>query len=359
MQKKKIGKMILLILSPLILFGIYVIGVLIYGTINDWKPAEKIVIDIDKGNQQVKNISDIDSTFTLLIWNVGYGGLGANADFFYDGGKMVRSSKEGVNTYLKGIQRILDKNNTIDFILLQEVDKYSKRSYYTNEYEKFRNTLPEHTASLAYNFKVPFVPIKYFDPIGHVESGVATYSRYTPKEAMRYQFPGEFGWPTRLFNLDRCFLVNRFNMPNGKELLIINTHNSAYDNGSMKQQEMDYLKKFLLEEYAKGNYIIVGGDWNQCPPGFQWDKFAKTPETENTQISVKDDFLPKEWTWAYDSETATNRKLAEKYDAAKTFTTVIDFFLVSPNLEVDKVKGMNLDFQYSDHQPVRMFCKIK
>ena len=360
MQKKMILKLILLILSPLLLFGIYVVGVLIYGTFNDWKPEEKTTISIDtKHDANEKNITSTDSSFTLLIWNVGYGGLGAEADFFYDGGQMVRSTKENVGKYVNGISEFLKSNTDIDFALLQEVDVHSKRSYYTNEYDVFSNAFNSYSSSIALNFKVPFVPIKYFDPIGHVESGVATYSKYTPKNATRYQFPGEFGWPTRLFNLDRCFLVSSYVLPNGKELQIINTHNSAYDNGSMKQQEMDYLKKYLLAEYEKGNYIIVGGDWNQCAPGFKWDKFAKTPETDYLQISIKADFMPSGWTWAYDGEVDTNRKLTEKYDASKTFTTVIDFYLLSPNLKVEEVKGIHLDFQNSDHQPVKMKCSLK
>ncbi|MEI6311461.1 MAG: endonuclease/exonuclease/phosphatase family protein [Bacteroidota bacterium] len=359
MQKKKILKMILALLSPFILFGIYVVGVLIYGTFNDWKPEEKISISIDNPHQIENKIQEEDSTFSLISWNVGYGGLGANADFFYDGGKMVRSSKVDVTNYIKGIQDFLSSHKETDFVLLQEVDLHSKRSYYTNEYEKYSTSLQKHTSSIALNFKVPFVPIKYFEPIGHVESGVATYSKFNPINATRYQFPGEFGWPTRLFNLDRCFLVNRFQLPKGKELLVINTHNSAYDKGDMKKAEMEYLYKFLLEEYAKGNYIIVGGDWNQCPPGFQWDKFAKTPETDYSQISIKEDFMPGGWTWAYDDKVATNRKLTEKFDASKTFTTVIDFYLLSPNLQVEEVSGVHLDFKYSDHQPVKLKCKMK
>jgi len=71
--------------------------------------------------------------------------------------------------------------------------------------------------------------------------------------------------------LDRCFLVNRYPLKNGKELLIVNTHNSAYDNGTLKKQEMAFLKQWLLDENNKGNYIVVGGDWNQCPPRFKPD----------------------------------------------------------------------------------------
>lgn len=356
MNRKKILQMILLLLSPAILFGLYVVGVLIYGSFHDWKPAEKIDIPFNPISTHTQKISD--STFTFMIWNVGYGGLGEAADFFYDGGNMVRSSKTEVNRYLEGIGETIQAAGA-DFMLLQEVDRHSKRSYYINEYEAFQKRTNNYFGGLALNFNVPFVPKKYFDPIGHVESGLATFSKNCPSHATRYQFPGEFSWPLRLFNLDRCFLASRYPLVNGKELIVINTHNSAYDDGSMKKQEMEYLKRFLLQEYSVGNYVIVGGDWNQCPPGFKWDTFLKKEITAEKPITITNDFMPNDWTWAYDPSIATNRSLTLKYEAESTFTTIIDFYLLSPNIELVTVHGKDLKFAYSDHQPIFLTCKLK
>jgi hypothetical protein len=357
MKRKKIAKMLLALLSPFILFGLYVVGVLIYGTMNDWKPEEKTSIEIKP--PAAVNPSSTKDTLTLITWNVGYGGLGAEADFFYDGGSMVRSPKDMVEKYINGVSTFLKQNSAYDFILLQEVDLKSKRSYGTNEFERWAADLPNHSASIALNFKVPFVPVKYFDPIGKVKSGVASYLKCTPYEAVRHQYPGSFAWPSRVFNLDRCFLASRIKQPGGKDLVIINTHNSAYDDGTMKKQEMDYLKQFLLSEYQKGNYVIVGGDWNQCPPGFQWNKFGTPNDDSDTKISVDKDFMPAGWTWAYDDKIASNRNLRTAFEKGKTFTTVIDYFLLSPNVEMLEVHGQSMDFAYSDHQPVFLKCRIK
>ena len=49
----------------------------------------------------------------------------------------------------------------------------------------------------------------------------------------------------------------------------------------------------------------------------------------------------------------------EAYEAEKTFTTIIDFYLLSPNMEATEVRGLALAFANSDHQPVRMTCKLK
>ena len=49
---------------------------------------------------------------------------------------------------------------------------------------------------------------------------------------------------------------------------------------------MEYLKKMLELEYSQGNYIVVGGDWNQCPPGFAYDALSKGKEGDYVQTNV-------------------------------------------------------------------------
>ena len=78
--------------------------------------------------------------------------------------------------------------------------------------------------------------------------------------ASRLQIPaGTYGLP----------LCLRTHLTGGGELVLINTHNSAYDDGSLKKAQMEQLKVVLVEEAAKGNFVIVGGDWNQFPAGFE------------------------------------------------------------------------------------------
>jgi exonuclease III len=47
------------------------------------------------------------------------------------------------------------------------------------------------------------------------------------------------------------------------------------------------------------------------------------------------------------------------YDPLTTTTTVIDFFLLSPNVESISVKCINLSFENSDHNPVLIKIKLK
>ena len=58
------------------------------------------------------------------------------------------------------------------------------------------------------------------------------------------------------------------------------------------------------------------------------------------------------WEWVYDANVPTNRKVTEAYKRDETFTTIIDFYLVSPNINIEITQGVDLDFKYADHQPV-------
>lgn len=338
------------ILRAIILLVVIFVVFLIWATLTDYKPAEVTAVEPPISGQATVFFDS--SEFSLLIWNIGYCGLDKSMDFFYDGGKQVRPGSEGVAKNVEGVRRFLSNNyKDLDFLLIQEIDKDSKRSYNTNIFELLAGDLNGWHPAFATNYKAGFVPLPPTNPMGKVFSGLATFSKHVPDSQARYDFPGSYSWPTRLFMLDRCFLVQRYPVENGKELLIINTHNSAYDDGSLKAAEMEYLHKFLLAEYEKGNYVLVGGDWNQCAPGFEPLYDDQPLDTVDLKY-IPRDFLPEGWTWSCDPRVPSNRRVSSVYEPGQTPTTVIDYFLTSPNISVTEVRGINLMFEFSDHNPV-------
>jgi endonuclease/exonuclease/phosphatase family metal-dependent hydrolase len=151
--------------------------------------------------------------------------------------------------------------------------------------------------------------------------------------------------------LKRCFLISRFKAENGKELVLINLHNSAFDDAEeLRKEELKQLREIIEAEYQNGNYVVAGGDWNQNPPNYN----SKIVKKYNAKIvrPIDNDYLPEEWTWAYDPEAPTNRDVNEPFDPKTTNTTIIDYFIISPNIEVLEVKTIDQGFEYSDHQPV-------
>ena len=357
------------ILRYILLFSLgylmYVIGALVIGTIQDFKPAPKLNLTVDqKGG--IPTIAD--SSLSFVTWNVGYGGLGEESDFFFDGGgmlfsggKMVRPDQPIVEKNVAGAEQFVETTQS-PFFLLQEVDRESKRSYFINQYDRFRAKRPDYMSTFSVNYRVNRVPLPVFEPwqvYGKVESGLATLSTYQATENTRYQLPGEYPWPTRIFQLDRCASLHRYPTEWGPDLVVINAHLSAFDKGGvLKAQQMTFLKELLIEEYKKGNYVVVGGDWNQLPPYFPEDAFQPNVPGYDA-INIDPDFMPEGWVWAYDTQVPTNRSVRTPYDKEKSFKTLIDFFLLSPNIQLKKVRGINMEFQFADHQPVYVEVELR
>jgi endonuclease/exonuclease/phosphatase family metal-dependent hydrolase len=329
------------------------IGLIAYAVISDYKPGEKVTIATNEAPAAMSDTSEL----TFMTWNIGYCGLDREMDFFYDGGTKVFTPRDKCLGNLAAIENFVMKNDSIDFIFMQEIDKSSKRSYQINEYDSLSARLGSHKGFFAKNYDVFFVPVPPASPMGKVLSGLAIFSKMVPSSSVRYSFPGEYGFPKQLFMLDRCFLVNRYPLSGGRELVIINTHNEAFDKGNIRKAQMAYLKEFILHEYKNNNYVITGGDWNQTPPEFR-SSFAGN-RTDTTNMVIQTGFLPEEWKWVYDNTNPSERSVVTAYDASTTPTTVIDFFLLSPNIEAMSVRCINLDFENSDHNPVIIKVKLK
>lgn len=355
---KKILKTLMVVVLTVLILGLVTFGGLLgYLTLTNYNPEPVEKLDIEGNTPTIQG-----NRFTALIWNVGYSGLGKEMDFFYDGGTTVRATKEQTEAYLNGIASFLAANDSVDFMMLQEVDKNSKRSYYIDQQQALAAVLPKYTQTFALNYDCAFVPMPLglpYTPYGKTYGGLLSFSKYLPNSATRYQFPGSFGWPTNLAMLRRCMLVWRYKLPNGKDLLMVNTHNTAYDEtGDIKKQELLFMKNFFEAEYANGNYIVVGGDWNQVPLGFSATAFNKTIAEGYTPQSITQDLVPKGFAVVYDPTTPTNRSNKTAYTAGQSYTTLIDYFMVSPNIKTVAVKTHDMGFAYSDHQPMLLTFEL-
>lgn len=347
-MKKLLSYLIKLLAVCIILFLIF----LVVASVREYKPALEIsLLDFYESDTLYSH-----SNYSVMIWNIGYAGLGENMDFFYDGGKMVRDTRENVQKNFNAIASYIGSNDTIDFIMLQEVDLASKRSYRMKQNESFGEILPNHVEFIGINYNVDFVPVPPKAPLGKVKSGIITYTKYQPAAVFRNGFTGNYTWPTRLFMLKRCFLEIRFPINNEKEFVLVNLHNSAYDDGTLRAGQLNLLESFAMEEYNKGNYIILGGDWNQSPEGF-YPKFDQPFDTVNLSF-LPEKFL-KGWSRFYTDSIPTNRRIKTPYVKSKTAVTVIDYYITSPNIELSGISCSDLSFEHSDHQPVIATIQLK
>lgn len=357
-KKKSAGRKAMRILAVV---GKYVLGILLalaialggllgYLTMAEYNPA--YAENAERGSVSVRTTYEGQS-LRILTFNTGFGALGEDADFFMDGGDAVTPSSENqVVENMRTVESIL-KSAEADILLLQEVDTDADRSYHRNQWLQYEFDLAEYESRFAYNYSCRYVPYPVGDPIGEVHSGIATFSRYDISSATRYSLPCPFSWPTRVANLKRCMLVTRIPIKDNDdcELVVVNVHLEAYDDGEGKAAQMAQVLKFLQEEYAKGNYVICGGDFNQAFPGTL------------TAFPIKDaslwvpgtlEALPEGWNYAYDQVVPSCRLLNQPLNPLSTKTQyyVIDGYIVSPNVTVDKVEALDLGFAASDHNPV-------
>jgi endonuclease/exonuclease/phosphatase family metal-dependent hydrolase len=270
-MKKLFIKALLLLVLVAFAILIYFIGILIINSIKDFRPKD-MTFRLEADSIQSLPVSD--SLFSIISWNIGYGCLGKDADFFYDGGKMVTPPHNEYRKYFDGISDALGSFDSLNLILLQEIDTFSARSYYANQYMAISKILNSYNGFYIKNYDVSFVPVPLLKPMGRVVSGLALFSAFTPGSYEQIVFPGNFPWPTSLFMPDRCFLCIRIPLASGKNLIIINTHNSAFDDGELRAGQLVLLKKYMAKLYKDGNYVVAGGDWNINPPRYQNTAFV-------------------------------------------------------------------------------------
>ncbi len=334
---------------------------LLFSTMTVYSPPK--VMELSAISTPVNFENAVPTKFSVLTWNIGYAGLDASEDFFMDGGTMsMPPNKEVVEENMKGIKSFLKSHQT-NFISLQEVDENSARSYGINEISEISHMLKDHFGYYALNYKVNFVPVPLSHPMGNVKSGIALFTKYKPLKVERWSFPGDYSWPVSLFQLKRCFIASWYNVENSnKKLVYVNLHLSAFDKGgTLRKTQLDYLKRFMLLEYEKGNYVIVGGDWNNMMPGITLHHFKFTTPLKYLDIYMNfpKDWTPKGWKWAYDPSTPSLRSDEKPYVKGENFTTIIDGFLVSPNVNILSVKTFDLEFKNSDHNPVEMEIELE
>ena len=150
-------------------------------------------------------------------------------DFFYEGGKMVRPEESLCQKYIRGIVDVITANDSVDFFLFQEVDFNSKRSYYQDQAEIIASAISDINYFSAINYKSDYIPVPYLNPMGKVNSGLMIVSKYNPVECFRISMPLTYSWPKKLFMPKRCILISKFGIADASDLVLLNIHNSAYD----------------------------------------------------------------------------------------------------------------------------------
>lgn len=354
-KARPVLKVFAVLIGAVLIFAAGLIGWL---TVTEHKP-DKIqnTPTFEKSYNTPKNLNT-EEPIKVLTFNIGYGNLGKESDFFMDGGKNVRNGdKELVLKNMEGIIGTIE-NAGADILFLQEVDENSKRSFSVNEtqmiWEKFG-----YGGAVGTNYKCSFVPFPW-PPIGTVDSGIMTVSDYDfDGMAQRISLPCPFSWPVSAANLKRCLLVSYHNIEGtDKQLVAVNFHLEAYDDGEGKIAQTKMLWEILEAEYTKGNYVVAGGDFNQMFPGTE-EKYPIFATEFWVPGILEESGLPEGWQYVFDESTPTCRLLDKPYDEKSSQHYVIDGFIISPNVELIFAETLDCGFEFSDHNPVLMEIILK
>lgn len=349
----------------LVVGGYVLYVVLQYSRIEDY-------ISLEVQGEATADVSDKDS-FKILTYNIGFGAYSTDFSFFMDSGAMKDGSKV-YGTGSKAADKTVAEKNTAgalgvaaaadaDFVFLQETDVKSTRARGVNQLAAASNAFPSYAYVYAENFHSAYLFYPLSDPHGKTNAGIVTMSRYGIDESVRRSFPVDNGFPTKFFDLDRCFSVSRINLSGsraGRQLVLINVHLSAYDKGgTIRAKQLAMLNEVLEAERAVGNYVVAGGDFNHDIAYSAAAALGKDSltlfDSEQTVpewvYRITDEDIADGYSFAAAVNAPTCRSTDMPYVQGVNYTVVIDGFIVSDNIRVDGTENIDTGFQYSDHNP--------
>ena len=341
---------VVLLLIAALIYVSYVI--LTYDRIEDIQP---LTVD---GEAQYDTVS-IGSEYTIVTQNLGFGAYTQEFTFFMDGGKESRaaSAESVLGCIGEGVDTVAGFDP--DFILFQEVDIDSTRSYHIDQYALLSDGFPGYSSVKAINYDSAYLTYPILEPHGASYSSMATFSRFTIDSSLRRSFPISTSL-SKFLDLDRCYSVSRVKTDNGKELVIYNVHSSAYGGSDeIRTAQMTMLLSDMKAEYDKGNYVICGGDFNHDFTGDSTQKLNNGMDTLDFGWAqpFPDELIPEGFSRAIsynESEyNPTCRDCDIPYEEGN-FTIIVDGFIISDNVKCIEVKNIDTDFTYSDHAPVVM-----
>lgn len=288
-------------------------------------------------------------TLTVTTWNIGYAGLGADSDFFADLGEQRRPpSAASVDRNLAAITATLAEDPA-DILLIQEAATPSWVTWRRDVLGALAEALSPATPFFTPDFRTALVP-----PPWSVAIGNATVARVAASlDRVPLSGPPERYWGGLA---RRDYGVHLARLDGAVAWSVINLHLSAFDEDGLRIRQAQEVIALAETEHAAGRCVILGGDWNMRLT--RTDFAHRTPE--RFQFWLRDlpgGLAPEGWTWAYDPDVATVRTLHQPYEPGETYTTIIDGFLVSPGVEVERVQGIDQGFRVSDHHPVRLTAR--
>lgn len=351
---KHLLRIIIVILAVALAYVLYM--VFTYNRIDDH-------LQLSPSGSPALEMLPADGEFTVVTQNCGFGAYSPDFTFFMDGG--TQSWANDKETVIYDINCAADTAAFFspDFILFQEIDTDSTRSYHVDEREQLKELFKEYAEIFAVNYHSAFLMYPFTQPHGFCNAGIQTFSKARIASAERRSLEISTSF-SKFLDLDRCYSVARILVSDGKELVLYNIHASAYGGSdAIRTSQMTQLFNDMLSEYEKGNYCVCGGDFNHDFTGNSAEVLGiKEGADFGWAQPFPVDLLPEGIKRCIDYDdpklipTTRNCDIPAGPDSQ---TFVIDGFLVSDNVEVTELHNVDTGFAYSDHNPVMMRFTLK
>ncbi|MFK5998148.1 MAG: endonuclease/exonuclease/phosphatase family protein [Rhodobacterales bacterium] len=295
--------------------------------------------------QETAELSGAGQEITVTTWNIGFAGLGAEADLFIDGGHSLRAlNRAKIKTATNAIADMLPGFQS-DIVLLQEDAHAGFMTRGIDVHRVIAQRMAGYSQCFWPDFHSLFTPKPF-----RFKHGVTTFSKFHNLTTTALTMPQD---PLYYFGLLKKYyggIVQKYPIEGQGAWVVINIHLSAFDNAA-RQQQLGVLFAYALAEYKAGNYVVIGGDWNMRLTDTEFPYDAK----KRPQCDIYDfppAALPKGWSLVADSTVPSLRAMGAPYIKGKTYSFIVDGFVVSPNVRGDAVKTHDLQFRHTDHHPV-------
>lgn len=329
--------MIFVVLTLILISGIFYFG-------NRWNYPEFGSVPVENENGQIAATDEI----TVTTWNIGFAALGAKADLFIDGGKSLRAlAKPDIKIAADSIANTLAKVKS-DVIIIQETASASFLTRSVPVQSIIEERLQRYSTCFWSDFRTRFAPL----PLKFLH-GMSNFALPKSDDCFALELPQDplyyYGFLKKYY----AAITQKFPIKGRKNSwVVINIHLSAFDKGAnVRKRQLVKLFDYARQEYDAGNYVIIGGDWNMRVSLTNFPH--ETPK--EAQFWVFDfpfEKLPENWKFAVDDTVPTVRTIHQPYVRGENFTSIIDGFVVSPNISFNEVRTHDLGFEHTDHNPV-------
>ncbi len=336
------------------------IGIIIFTYVVNFHPADIQIEPVTcKSDAPLVNTN---RTIKILSWNVQYM-AGKNYIFFYEmpnnPSPDTRPSLSDINITIRSIANVLQSEKP-DIILLQEIDRHAKRTYFKNQIHELLSLLPPYynCHTTAFYWKSAFVPHPFV--MGQVGMQLGIISRFRISQAIRYQLSYiPQNWFKQQFNIKRAILQAILPTSQNSHIAILNTHLTAFhEHTNIMQKQVKEVANILDDLERQNISWLIGGDFNLLPPGKQ-----RTLLKKELQSNYR---VPTELQLFFDKYSAIPSKHDLNSKNAKDWFThfpnhpsirapdrTIDYIFTGTNTTIRKYHVRQKDtWTLSDHLPV-------